>query len=90
MNSKTGTIPLLSRGGVDATSRKMSRSLLCGADGVVWSATDYWWHDQTTPSARANVASRLFLDRAATPPRLRRGVLQPCRDFLCKAESSDI
>ena len=29
----------------------------------------------TTPSARADVASRLFLVRAATPPRLRRGML---------------
>src|SRR5207253_573725 len=29
----------------------------------------------TTPSARAEVASRLFLCRAATPPHLRRGVL---------------
>src|SRR5437762_14157023 len=28
----------------------------------------------TTPSARAEVASQLFLSRAATPPRLRRGV----------------
>src|SRR5207253_4095452 len=27
----------------------------------------------TTPSARAKVASQLFLCRAATPPRLRRG-----------------
>ena len=29
----------------------------------------------TTPSALADVASRLFLLRAATPPRLRRGML---------------
>src|SRR5437868_11076433 len=28
----------------------------------------------TTPSARAKVASQLFLCRAATPPRLRRGI----------------
>src|SRR5688500_2453600 len=28
----------------------------------------------TTPSARSKVASQLLLDRAATPPRLRRGV----------------
>src|SRR5205814_4487192 len=32
----------------------------------------------TTPSARAKVASRLFLNRAATPPHLRRGVPFGC------------
>jgi len=30
----------------------------------------------TTPSARAKVASQLFLCRAATPPLLRRGVFR--------------
>src|SRR5437016_4278287 len=38
------------------------------------------------PSARAKVASRLFLDRAATPPRLRRGVLYVL--FLAVAAAS--
>src|SRR5207253_3561929 len=38
----------------------------------------------TTPSARAKVASLLFLSRAATPPRLRRGVL------LSKLQSSPL
>jgi len=33
--------------------------------------------DHTTPSAQSRDASRLFLDVAATPPRLRRGVLEP-------------
>jgi len=44
-----------------------------GADGVVLVK---WMHDfltNTTPSARADVASRFFLLRAATPPQLRRG-----------------
>jgi hypothetical protein len=32
------------------------------------------WLEPTTPSARAKVASRNLLDRAATPPSLRRGI----------------
>src|SRR5437867_12888600 len=36
--------------------------------------TDNRWLEPTTPSARANVASRNLLDRAATPPYPRRGI----------------
>jgi len=45
--------------------------------GWCWS-TKCIWFINTTPSARAKVASRLFLNRAATPPQLRRGVPFGC------------
>src|SRR5437762_2766216 len=48
-----------------------------GADGVVLVHKMYLVY-QHHPSARAKVASRLFLNRAATPPRLRRGVPFGC------------
>ena len=50
-----------------ATSRRSSEATFSGADGVVWS------RNHTTPSARANEASRLFL--IVQPPLLllRRG-----------------
>ena len=80
--------PLLSKGGEDATSIKYRAASLLGADGreararqrealrVVGSSTktNLFELEPTTPSARAKVASRNFLDRAATPPLLRRGV----------------
>jgi uncharacterized protein len=52
--------PLLSRGGVAEGRGGAGQGIHCLAN--------------TTPSARSKVASRLLLDRAATPPRLRRGV----------------
>ena len=55
------------RGGRDLN--KISRSLLFGADGVVIKFHRILLRLNTTPSARAKDASRLFLDRAATPPR---------------------
>src|SRR5215831_17516207 len=55
------------RGGRDIN--KISRSLLFGADGVVIKFHRILLSLNTTPSARAKDASRLFLDRAATPPR---------------------
>src|SRR5437867_1606488 len=39
--------------------------------------TDNRWLEPTTPSARAKVASRNLLDRAATPPYPRRGIRSP-------------
>src|SRR5437762_13527509 len=71
------TNPLLSRGGVDATSSKCCEATFDGADGVVLVHKMYWLIN-TTPSARTKVASRLFLNRAATPPQLRRGVPFGC------------
>src|SRR5215831_8716194 len=55
------------RGGRDLN--KISRSLLYEADGVVIKFHRILLRLNTTPSARANDASRRFLDRAATPPR---------------------
>src|SRR5215471_13105570 len=55
------------RGGRDLN--KISRSILCGADGVVIQFHRILLRLNTTPSARAKDASRRFLERAATPPR---------------------
>src|SRR5437870_1410107 len=43
--------------------------------GWCWSANKGWLIN-TTPSARDKVAPRLLIDRASTPPQLRRGVVQ--------------
>ena len=48
-----------------------------GADGVVLVKRMHDFLTNTTPSARADVASRFFLLRAATPPQLRRGAAHP-------------
>src|SRR5688572_5296162 len=56
------------RGGRD--TKKRSRSHLTGADGVVLVKKSW----PTPPRLRDMVASQLLLDRASTPPRLRRGV----------------
>src|SRR5215471_12556222 len=55
------------RGGRDIN--KISRSFLYGADGVVIQFHRILLRLNTTPSARAKDDSRLFHDRAATPPR---------------------
>jgi len=56
------------------------RSHLTGAAGVVLVKFNPICLTNTTPSARAKVASQLFVDRAATPPQLRRGLFScPCR-----------
>ena len=55
------------RGGRDL--KKISRSLLFGADGVVIKFRRILLRLNTTPSARAKDASQRFFDRAATPPR---------------------
>src|SRR5437868_2960568 len=82
-----GSFPLLSRGGVDATLRKCCEATFDGADGVVLVQKNSRRLTNTTftaaryracaprPSALAKVASRLFPDRAASPPRLRRGII---------------
>src|SRR4026209_1627029 len=68
--------PLLSRGGVAATSRRSCEASFDGADGVVWPRKflDHTFFDASPyrarasrPSARVEVAAQLFLDRAATP-----------------------
>src|SRR5437660_9588640 len=73
--------PLLSRGGESRRARSASpigRSLnKSGGWGGV--GPEIYPLTNTTPSARAMVASQLFLCRAATPPRLRRGAAIPYR-----------
>ena len=44
----------------------------------------------TTPSARANVASRLSLDRAATPPPAEEGSLEPLPRLSLRSTSMDL
>jgi len=68
------------RGGVDATSKDIAKPPSNGADGVVRPAKLHSGAELTTikasryraraarPSARNRVASRLLIDRAATPP----------------------
>ena len=59
-----------------ATSKKCSEATFkwSGRGGVVKKK----FLDHTTPSARAEVASQLFLDRAATPPPAEEGTrLEP-------------
>ena len=56
---------------MDAAIKKSREATLARADGVVWSRNLI---NHTTPSAPSKEASRLLLDVAATPPRLRRGV----------------
>src|SRR5437660_12416374 len=55
----------------------LRRHLIIGAAGVVGSTTAYFLTN-TTPSAPSTVASQHSIDGAATPPRLRRGVVIMC------------
>src|SRR5437867_6598821 len=48
--------------------------------------TDNRWLERTTPSRRANVASRNLLDRAATPPYPRRGIADHSISMLSTSE----
>src|SRR5688572_24423705 len=68
--NRANSPPQPRRGGRDTKKRR--RSLHIGADGVVLVKEIL---ANTTPSARSEVASRFLLERASTPPRLRRGVL---------------
>src|SRR6266581_2772486 len=52
----------------------LRRHLIIGAAGVVGSTTAYFLTN-TTPSAPPTVASQHSIDGAASPPRLRRGIL---------------
>src|ERR1041385_9510370 len=71
-------IPLLGQGGVDATSTKISRSLLC------WSGRGGWFNYRLFGGLiepprlrRSNEASRFLIGGAATPPWPRRGIPTP-------------
>src|SRR6185369_3713271 len=64
--------PWLRRGGRDL-KKNIAKPLCWERTGWLVQTTDNRWLEPT-PSARAEVASRNFLDRAATPPYPRRGV----------------
>src|SRR6266850_8457853 len=78
--------PSLDKEGWPRPQEKCREASSLGADGVVRSTSDYRWLEPifldaarcracaSRPSARANVASRNLLDRAATPPYPRRGI----------------
>jgi hypothetical protein len=72
--------PLLSRGGVAATSRKRSQYLIGAAGVVLVKQIDFIELDQHHPVCAMNGAARHFIDRTATPPLLRRGYRIPAID----------
>src|SRR5438105_3305979 len=89
------TFPSLKRRGGCGINKK-ARSLRSAADGVVSSAKLFRPEDfadlflrlrpiglalRATPSARTKVASRHFLERAATPPFSRRGIMPDSNSF---------
>src|SRR5947209_5072528 len=67
--------PLLGQGGVAAPSISCSEGtlLLARTGWLVQEPLIFW--TSTTPSAPSTVASQHSIDGAATPPRLRRGVI---------------
>ena len=71
MREKT---PLLSRGGVDATSGECREASFDGADEVVLVKKSNLL-TSTTPSARAKVASRLFITPRSHPSSAEEGSL---------------
>src|SRR2546422_11388185 len=73
---KGGDIPLLGKGGVAAHQTNVPVPLKART-GWFGQLPINRWLERTTPSARAKVASRNFLDRAATPPLPRRGISPP-------------
>src|SRR5438093_10880430 len=70
---KGGDIPLLGKGGVAAHQANVPVPLKART-GAFGQLPINRWLERTTPSARAKVASRNFLGRAATPPLPRRGI----------------
>src|SRR5207249_3476649 len=95
MNWNQALFPSLQRRGRCGINKTV-RSLRSAADGVVSSAKLFRpkdFADLTTPSARTKVASRHFLDRAATPPFqggecVRTETVCQLIHFLCKAPHS--
>ncbi len=71
MESKNSP-PQPRRGGRDINKNIAKPPLWSGRGGAGQQNKRSWTN--TTPSARHKVASQLFIDRASTPPRLRRGV----------------
>src|SRR5262245_26222518 len=82
---RNGRGPLLGKGGVAAQTKKMSRSLLSGRRRGGWFKHRVLVLTGTTPSAPSKEASRYFINGAATPPPLRRGLSLPQRLALALA-----
>jgi NADH-quinone oxidoreductase subunit M len=80
IRSQSG-IPLLGKGGVAAPSAEISRRHLIwrGRGGSFKQPINFLTN--TTPSAPSKEASRHFIDGAATPPQLRRGLAYPAGDM---------
>jgi len=74
MNNEART-PLLEKGGVAAPSREMTRRLLFRRGRGGSFKRPLIFLNSTTPSAPFKGGFAAFLDGAATPPQLRRGVL---------------
>src|SRR5262249_33092722 len=78
-NAEVRNFPLLFEEGWTRLQQNIAKRPY-GADGVVIQFHRIFLRLNTTPSARAADASRLFLDRAATPPR-RGGENSPLQPF---------
>ena len=70
-------IPLLGKGGVDATSIKCREASFEGADGVVRSRNRLSDLERTTPSAPAKDASRSFINGRSHPSFAKDGNITP-------------
>src|SRR5206468_2780827 len=66
--------PSLDKEGRTRPQENIAKPPLWERTGWLVQTTDNWWLEPTTPSARANEASRNLLDRAATPTYPRRGI----------------
>src|SRR6266496_233027 len=70
--------PLLSKGGVDATSNKNgAKPPLKERTGWLVQLPIVRWFERTTPSAPGKEASQHLISGAATPPSPRRGLALP-------------
>src|SRR6476646_7750684 len=70
----TKRFPSLAKEGWTRPQENIAKPPCWERTGWLVQTTDNRWLEPTTPSARANVASRNLLDRAATPPYPRRGI----------------
>src|SRR5437867_4248936 len=66
--------PSLDKEGWTRPQENIAKPPLWERTGWFVQTTDNRWLEPTTPSTRANVASRNLPDRAATPPYPRRGI----------------
>src|SRR5206468_2480075 len=77
--------PLLGQGGEDAPSIRCSEGTFYGRGRGGW-FNNRLFLTNTTPSAPSTVASQLSIDGAASPPRLRRGIIASPKSSSSRAE----